>query len=82
MAGSPVLINLLSTSTFTQCCSELNNVSPSASEIVVATCKMMQSDNKQRELVVGIDVFPSLDFSDSELVLGTSTSIYKYYNYT
>ena len=80
MTESPthsIRIILLCMSTFTQCCSEICKVSSSASEIVVATCKIMQLDNKQRELVVGNDVFPLLHFSNSELVLGTRTSSYK-----
>ena len=75
MAGSPTHSSiLLSMSTFTEYCNEISKVSSSASEIVVATRKMMQLDNKQRELVVGNDVFPLLHFSNSELVLGTRTS--------
>ena len=75
MTGSSILTNLdVSTlSTFTQCCSETNIVSLSASEVVVATCKMMQRDDKQSELVVGNNIFTSLHFPDSELVLGTRT---------
>lgn len=54
-------------------CSEVNKVpiSSATSEIVVVTCKMIQWDDKQRELVVGKNMFPLIYFPDAELVVET-----------
>ena len=48
-----------------QCCSELNEVLV-ASQLVVATYKVVEWKNKQGELVTGKENFIPLHFSDSK----------------
>ena len=54
-------------STTIQCFSETNEV-PTATELVVVTHKMIECDDKHRELVIGKETVIPLHFSDSELV--------------
>ena len=54
-------------STLPECCTEVNEVSSTTSEIVIVTQKMIKLDDMQTEIVTGNFLIPN-HFYNSELV--------------
>ena len=55
-------------STLSECCTEVNEVSSTTSEMVIVTQKMIKLDDKQTEIVTGNFLIPSHFCNSDSLV--------------